>query len=186
MCDTEGYTKSLDKLVSMSEKEYYVQLVDINRHQIIVARAILWLLVVVIGFDIASFEWFFNKVPQSTDKLVFLAPVYFFTGLSLILAVIAFYFAVMSIPAIGGYKTLHKNGWAEYSNYAYDQFDQDVENIEALTLNKILSRLDTACTHGSKTNSDRAIKLRTSSYLIISAVVTATAGFLIFLFKLYL
>lgn len=36
--DLEGYNKSLDKLVTMAEKEYYTNLVDINRHQVSVAQ----------------------------------------------------------------------------------------------------------------------------------------------------
>lgn len=184
--DNVGYTKSLEKLVTMSEKEYYVQFVDINRHQIVVARTILWLLVIIIGFDIALMEWIYNKLSALDDKVVTLTPIYFCLILSIISSVSAFYFSVMSIPAFGGYLSLYRNSWAEYSNSSFKHFEEQGANVEAYTLNRLLERLDKACKKGHSTNRDRAIKLRTSSILLIASIILVAIGFITFSFKYYL
>lgn len=184
--DTKGYSESLEKLVAMSEKEYYVHLVDINRHQVVVAKILLWLAVVLLGFDIALIDWSYNKVFESFDLIKIITPCYIFLTLSITTSVIAFSFAGLAIPAFGGYDLLYKNSWADYSNEAYDNFINKEDLVYVNTLNNLLSNLDLACSKGNLTNASRGAKLRTSSIFIIISAILSGCGFIAFSFNYYL
>jgi hypothetical protein len=184
--DSDGYSKSLDKLVAMSEKEYYVHLVDINRHQLVVARTLLWLAVILIGFDIAIIEWAYTKVSKLPALVPILTPCYFFFIFSIIFGVIAFAFSAIAIPAFGGYKPLYNNSWADYSNSAHEKLLSGQDSIYMKTLNDLLTNLDAACSKGNTTNALRGLKLRVSSILTILSATSAGIGFIIFSFNYYL
>lgn len=184
--DSDGYSKSLDKLVAMSEKEYYVHLVDINRHQVVVARTLLWLAVILIGFDIAIIEWAYSKTTKLPDLVPILTPCYFFVISSIVIGVIAFAFSAIAIPAFGGYKPLYQNSWADYSNSAYEKLLSGQDSIYMNTLNDLLTNLDTACAKGNTTNASRGLKLRISSILTILSATLTGLGFIIFSFNYYL
>jgi hypothetical protein len=184
--DSDGYLKSLDKLVAMSEKEYYVHLVDINRHQVVVAKTLLWLAVILIGFDIAIIEWAYTKASKLPNLVPILTSCYFFVITSIILGVLAFTFSAIAIPAFGGYKPLYENSWADYSNSAYEKLLSGHDSIYMNTLNDLLTNLDTACSKGNITNASRGLKLRISSILTMLSATFTGVGFIIFSFNYYL
>lgn len=184
--DSEGYSKALDKLVTLAEKEYYVQMVDINRHQVVVSRAILWLLVVLIGFDFAFVEWIYLKLSTRPDLLSNMVSCLVIISFAIVTGVVAFGFAIFSIPAIGGYSKLYENSWADYATSAYDRWESKEQFVYETELSKLLGKLDSACSIGSKTNHNRGIKLRVASVLsIISAALTCVT-FIVFSFSYYL
>jgi len=184
--DSEGYEKALDKLVIMSEKEYYTHLVDINRHQVIVAKTLLWLLIVIIGADVAFVEWSYGKVEITENRIPMLTPSFIFIGLSLLSAVAGFAYSSLAIPAFGGYEPLYKSSWGEYSNNAFQDLHKGSHSVYANTLTDILNQLDQACSVGNATNASRGERLRKSSYLSVAAIVLSAIAFIIFLSKLYL
>lgn len=184
--DSEGYSNSLEKLVTMSEKEYYVHLVDINRHQVVVARTLLWMSVILIGFDITVVEWAYSKTVKLPDLIPILTPFYFFVISSIVLSVAAFAFSAIAIPAFGGYEPLYENSWADYSNSAHEKLLKGDDSIYMNTLNELLTNLDAACDKGNTTNGARGLKLRVSSILTILSASLMGIGFIIFSFNYYL
>ncbi len=184
--DLDGYTKALDKLVSMGEKEYYIHLVDINRHQIGVARTLLWLSIIIFGFNISFIEWSFEKSKDIENYIPFLTGCYVFVCLSALCNIISFGFSVCAIPAFGGYAPLYKKSWAEYAQPAYKNLHEGQDSIFASTLNEILANLDAACIQGSETNASRGFKLRVSSIFVVSSIVLVFISLLIFSINYYL
>lgn len=184
--DSEGYSKTLEKLVALAEKEYYVQMVDINRHQIVVSRAILWLLVVLIGFDFAFAEWMHSKLSESVELFSSMVACLVIICIAIIFGVVAFGFSIFSIPAIGGYSKLYENSWAEYANNAYERWSSQEQFIYETEMSTLLGRIDSACSVGSKTNQSRGIKLRIASVLAIISAVLTCVTYIVFSFSYYL
>lgn len=184
--DLEGYTKSLDKLVTMAEKEYYANLVDINRHQVNVARTLLWLAIVTLGFDISFIEWSFEKAKNFHKVVPFLTGCYIFVCLSALCNLISFGFAVCAIPAFGGYAPLYKKSWSEYAQPAFEKLHAGEDSIFATTLNEILTTVDATCIKGSETNASRGLKLRISSIFSVIAIALVFIGLLVFSINYYL
>ncbi|GIC75345.1 hypothetical protein [Moritella sp. F3] len=184
--DSKGYSKTLDKLVTLAEKEYYVQMVDINRHQVVVSRAILWLLVVLIGFDFAFVEWMHSKLSTNTELFSVMVSCLVIISLAIVSGVAAFGFAILSIPAIGGYSKLYENSWAEYANNAYTRWESEDQFVYETEMNTLLGKLDSACSIGSTTNHNRGIKLRIASVLSIISAVFTCITFIVFSFNYYL
>ncbi len=184
--DSEGYSKTLEKLVTLAEKEYYVQMVDINRHQVVVSRAILWLLVVLIGFDFAFVEWMHSKLSASVELFSVMVACLVIISFAIVSGVIAFGFAIFSIPAIGGYSKLYENSWADYANNAYERWESEEQFVYETEMNTLLGKIDSACSIGSKTNQSRGIKLRVASILAIISAVFTCITFIVFSFGYYL
>lgn len=184
--DLEGYNKSLDKLVTMAEKEYYANLVDINRHQVSVARTLLWLAVVILGFDISFIEGSFEKAKNLHEVVPFLTGCYVFVCLSALCSLISFGFAVCAIPAFGDYAPLYKKSWSEYAQPGFEKLNAGEDSIFATTLNEILKNVDAACIKGSETNASRGLKLRISSIFSVIAIVLVFIGLIVFSIKYYL
>lgn len=184
--DYDGYEKSLDKLVTMSEKEYYVHLVDINRHQVIVAKTLLWLSIVLIGFDIGFMEWAYSKAKDSADLIPFLVPCYIFVAISIFASVISFGFSVFAIPAFGGYEPLYDDSWADFAGTAHENLIGENDSVYEGTLNALLARLDKACATGNETNGARGFKLRVASIASIVSASSIAISFIIFSFNYYL
>jgi hypothetical protein len=184
--DSEGYSKTLEKLVTLAEKEYYVQMVDINRHQVVVSRAILWLLVVLIGFDFAFVEWMHSKLSTSVELFSAMVACLVIISFAITFGVVAFGFAIFSIPAIGGYSKLYENSWADYANNAYDRWESEEPFVYETEMTTLLGKIDSACSVGSKTNQNRGVKLRIASILAIISAVFTCITFIVFSFGYYL
>lgn len=184
--DMEGYQKTLERLVVMSEKEYYTQIVDINRHQVSVARILAWLAVVLIGFDIALFDWSYARVGQQPEFMPTLTWCYLMFTLAFLSAGFAFVAAIMAIPALGDYAILYDKSWSEYAEKAYDSVQTQSRVVYETTLNDLLGKLDSACFQGATTNGKRGRYLRLSSCAVMITLVFIIIGFLTFSFNYYL
>ncbi|WJT08431.1 hypothetical protein [Vibrio harveyi] len=183
--DLDGYCKTLEKLVALSEKEYYVHVVDINRHQIVTARTLLWLVVVILGFDVALIDWIHNAISDDVRNISLYYACSFFLVVSAFLGIVAFTLSLLAIPAFGGYKPLYEKSWADYSNSAHALFDKCGQNVYLNTLNNILTNIDEACAVGNQTNADRGIKLRFSTYFSILSGAITIVTLIIFSFNFY-
>lgn len=184
--DIEGYSKTLEKLVALSEKEYYVHIVDINRHQVVTARTLLWLVVVILGFNVALFDWISKIIGNDTQHISLFFACSFFTGLAAILGVAAFILSLLAIPAFGGYKPLYEKSWADYSNSAHESFEKCESEVYLNTLNNILTNFDKACAIGNETNAKRGTKLRFSTYFSILSGAITIITLMIFSFNFYM
>lgn len=184
--DNVGYQKSLERLVLMSEKEYYTHLVDINRHQVNVARILLWLSVVIVGFDVALIEWTYQQVEDFPDAILLLTGSYIAFALSIISGVLGFSLSAYSIPAFGGYQPLYENSWAEYAQRAHNNFSECHDSVYEETLNDLLTRTDEACIMGNETNGKRGLLLRFASIAMMVSTALLGLGFIAFSFNYYL
>jgi hypothetical protein len=184
--DSEGYTKVLETLVDRSEKEYYVHLVDINRHQVVVARGLLWLLVVIAGFCIAYIEWSVGKLGDAGAQMLVLVCTTVPAVMALVLSIVAFGFSIFAIPAFGNYQKPYKNSWAEYLNDAYSRWDAGEELVYQKSLNQLLARFDYICSECNKTNGRRGTKLRVASVITIWSTSLIGLSIVVFCFNYYL
>ena len=182
----EAYTSTLIKLVDLSEKEYYTHLVDINRHQVIVARTLLWLVVVIIGAEVTFINWVYDQIGADEDSYNVLISTYVLNVLSIVAGVISFTLSLLAVPAFGGYDSLYKNSWADYSNKANELYEQHNHLLHAITMNDILTKLDQACFKGFKTNQARGKKLRIAAIFAIGSATIATIALIVFTFSTYL
>lgn len=184
--DTEGYKNSLEKLVTMSEKEYYTQMVDINRHQVIVARNLLWLAIIIIGFNFTYADWIFSKVQIDQSFFSTMIASYFFTFIALISALLCFGWSVFSIPASGGYDLPYNKSWADYSKIAYEKLMAGSDEVYEHVLTSLHEKIDQACSRGHATNNSRGVKLRNASISIIVSAISSVIALFIFCFNYYL
>jgi len=183
--DSDGYAKTLEKVLTLAEKEYYVQLVDINRHQVVVSRTILWLLVVLIGFDFALIDWFHSSLSGENAKVSALAACWFFAIAAVVAGAIAFTFAALAIPSIGNYSKLYTNSWADYTESAYKNWEDGNSFVYETELSNILSKVDIACNQGSTTNHGRGVKLRIASIMAIVSAALTCVSFVVFSLNFY-
>lgn len=184
--DNNGYSKSLEKIVEMAEKEYYVHLVDINRHQVIVARTLLWMSVVLIGLGFSVTGHIYKELNGEAQYFPTMVASLLLIFVSIFLSALGFTFSALAIPAFGGYKTIYEKSWAEFTEQARSQWSDKADFVNESTLSNLLEKIDSACNAGSVTNQKRGIKLRTSSLLIMASAILVTLGFLMFSFNFYL
>lgn len=184
--DNEGYQKSLERLVLMSEKEYYTHLIDINRHQVAVAKILLWLAVVLIGFDVALIEWTYQKVEVLPNIISLLTGCYIAFVLSIVSGVVAFSLSAYAIPAFGGYQPLYAKSWAEYAQQAHKNLAECNDSVYETTLTELLARADEACIVGNETNGKRGLMLRYASIATMISSGFLGLGFIVFSFNYYL
>lgn len=184
--DYEGYQKSLERLLSMSEKDYYTHLVDINRHQVVVARILLWLSIVIVGFDIALIEWTYGKTEPLPNFIPLLTGCYFVFVISIASGLVAFALSAYAIPAFGGYHPLYEKSWAEYAQRAYENLSCCHDSVYEETLTELLESADKGCVSGNETNGRRGLLLRLSSIATMVSSALLGVGFMIFSFNYYL
>jgi len=161
-------------------------MVDINRHQVVVSKTIMWILVVLISFDIAMLEWIYSKSTIDKIHLSTLVTCFILSSISILTGVVAFSLAIYSVPAIGGYSKLYDNSWAEYATQAYEKWDKLEPFVYENGMTTLLSKLDLACSVGNQTNHKRGLKLRCASILAIVSASLICITFLIFSFNYYL
>ncbi len=111
--DYEGYEKSLEKALSLSEKDYWSQYVDVNRHQVNVAKTYLWVSVALVGAYVAVYDRYSGLVFGSACSITL-------AFLCFILALVAFAFGLClyAIPARKGYKSIPNQSWGEFPQLA--------------------------------------------------------------------
>lgn len=157
-----SYQKSLEKILDGVTKDYYTCLVDINRHQIAVARAYLWVAVALIGAYLAGFDRYKSNI-LSTEYAFILG------AIALVLACIGFGICLYSMPARKGYMAIPKEGWGEFSREAYGYLSRSTEEAYSVFLTCHIARIDEAYAHNFKTNQARAITLRIASWMLIAS-----------------
>ena len=184
--DFDGYQKVLERLVLMSEKEYYTQIVDMNRHQVSVARILAWLAVVLAGFNVALFDWVYSKSVVFDNQMLILVACFLPLSLAIVASALAFISAILAIPAIGDYDILYSESWAEHLITAHNSFKKESTTVYEIVLTDLIARLDSACSRGAMTNGKRGAYLRASSYATITSSVLIALGFLVFAFNYYL
>ncbi|MFI8980463.1 hypothetical protein [Ectopseudomonas khazarica] len=164
-----NYQKSLEKILDGVTKDYYTGLVDINRHQIAVARAYLWVAVVLIGAYIAAFDRYNSDVISTKYALV--------VGvIALVLACVGFGICLYSMPVRKGYMAIPKRGWGEFTHEAYGYLSDGVVEAYARFLTYHISRIDDAYAHNFKTNQARARSLRMASWVLMASFFVSSAN----------
>ena len=164
--DYDGYEKSLEKILEGVTKDYYSALLDINRHQVMVSRAYLWVSAALIGVYAAAYEKFSSVISMHSCLFVF-------SMFALIFACIGFGICLYSIPARKGYMAIPKKGWGEFSKGAYDLLKDNNPKVYSTFLSTQIARVDTAYAHNFQTNLQRAKLLRVTSWILISSFLLA-------------
>lgn len=168
--DYKGYADSLKAILDAAQKDYVIQLVDINRHQVNVARTYLWVSAALLGAYFALLNYFYSKVVDShicSLAIIFLAAA---------LSVLAFSICLYAIPARNGYKFVHKEGWGELSHNAHCLLQNNTPNLFAAFLTDFIARVDQAQFHCFKTNQQRARLLRATSWFLVGSIAAALLG----------
>ncbi len=161
--DYEGYEKSLKEILEHTQKDYWTQYVDINRHQVFVARTYLWVSVAIIGVYAAVYK-------EGVDSpLIFSTYGLLLFILALGLAVISFGICLYSLPARSGYYRVANPSWGIYSKAAYDVLKTKTKNVYSSTLTSLIDNYDSGVVHNVRTNDRRAKLLRITSWVLIAS-----------------
>lgn len=164
--DYEGYSKSLEKILDGATKDYWVSYVDVNRHQVSIAKTYLWVSAAQLGVYTAAYEKFHNEIFNHSCLIVI-------GILAFVLCCIAFGICLYAIPSRKGYKLIPDVGWGEFSNEAYTNLDGGNERVYATLLTSFIAKVDNALQHNFRTNQDRASKLRLTSWFLIISFILA-------------
>jgi hypothetical protein len=165
--DYSDYEKSLEKVLSMTEKDYWVQYIDVNRHQVNVARTYLWVSAALLGAYVAFYEQYKNTILSSS-----LCPVLLLI-ISFVAAVLAFGLCLYAIPARKGYKSIADPSWGEFSQQAHALLSQKDQNQYISMLSSLIDRVDSSTYHNVGTNQKRAKLLRATSWILIFSFCSA-------------
>jgi hypothetical protein len=158
----DDYVKSLEKILAMLEKDYWVQYIDVNRHQVNVAKTYLWVAAALIGAYTALYSQY---------EIIFLSSgfcTFSIYAISILLAVIAFGTCLWAIPARKGYKPIPEISWGEFSKMAYNQLCEK-ENSYISVLTNLVDRVDSSNFYNIRTNIKRATLLRITSWILIAS-----------------
>lgn len=164
--DYEGYEKSLEEILEQASKDYWIQHIDINRHQINVARTYLWVSAALVGA-------YFTATSQIIKLEMYekLSPCFWLlAGSAISSSAIAFGFCLYALPGRRGYLKVN-NSWGDFSLNAYKLLDSKSTSIYRTTLTEMIEKFDSASEYGRKTNSTRAALLRKTSTVLIGAFI---------------
>jgi hypothetical protein len=159
--DYDDYIKSLEKILSMTEKDYWTQYIDVNRHQVTVAKTYLWVAAALLGAYAALYSQFESVIFSSGACIISTAII------SILSAVIAFGLCLYAIPARKGYKSIAEISWGEFSKLAYDLLSNKSKNLYIAILTKLIDSVDSSTNHNLQTNTKRAKLLRRTSWILI-------------------
>lgn len=160
--DYAGYVKSLEAIRDGLIKDYWVGLVDINRHQVNVARTYLWVAVALIGAYVAAIDRYHSLILSQVCVLVV-------CSFSFSMAAVAFGVCLLAIPVRKGYRAIPSQGWGEFSGEAYNLLQGGSPNVQATFLANHIAKIDHAYAHNFRTNKSRAFLLRATSWLLVSS-----------------
>ncbi len=162
--DYDGYEKSLERILAMTEKDYWTQYVDINRHQVNVGKTYLWVSAALLGAYAAAYSQFeandFSL--NSFEVLMFL--------IGIVLAISAFGICLYAIPARKGYLSIANPSWGEFSQMAYTYLCDKKHYVYSNLINKLIDRTDICVHHNANTNQSRAKQLRVISWVLIASL----------------
>jgi len=162
----DSYEKSLERLLAISEKDYWTQYVDINRHQVNVAKTYLWVSAALLGAYFTILVKYNSFVIASQCSVLF-------SVLGVFSAVLAFGICLYAIPARKGYKAIPHQSWGEFSLLSNQLLKNKEKNIYIKVLTDLLDKVDTANHHNLLTNKKRALLLRKTSWVLIASFVFA-------------
>jgi len=166
--DYNGYERSLEKILSLTEKDYWAQYVDVNRHQVNVAKTYLWVSAALLGAYTAFFTQYKTLLFNNSFCTIILAT------LSFLSAVIAFGVCLYAIPARKGYMAIAQPSWGEFSKNAHDLLSEKKKHVYLSLLTSLIDRIDLSNHHNVQTNNSRARLLRTTSWILVFSFLTAT------------
>ncbi len=158
--DYEGYEKSLERSLSLAEKDYWSQYLDVNRHQVNVAKTYLWVAVALLG----SYAAVIGKYTQYFVSNNCVAVVGL---LSIVSAVIAFGICLYAIPARKGYVAIPVVSWGEFPTLANQSLANKDKRVYITLLTDLNNKVDKANHHNVSTNQKRAALLRLTSWVLI-------------------
>ena len=159
--DYDGYIKSLEKILSMTEKDYWTQYIDVNQHQVNVAKTYLWVAAALLGAYAALYTQYKNVILSSGVYAISTAII------SILSAVIAFGFCLYAIPAREGYKSIAEISWGEFSKLAYNLLSDKNKNLYITILTKLIDSTDSSTYYNVQTNTKRAKLLRITFWILI-------------------
>ncbi|MCE9684006.1 hypothetical protein [Halomonas alkalisoli] len=158
--DYEGYEKSLERSLALTEKDYWSQYIDVNRHQVNVAKTYLWVAAALLGAYttiVARYSYFFiGNVYVSIFGVV-----------TILAAVFAFGICLYAIPARKGYKAIPDISWGEFPAYAHQSLSKKNRHVYIDLLTDINNKIDKANYHNVATNQKRANLLRKTSWVLV-------------------
>lgn len=158
--DYEGYAKSLERILDGVSKDYWSSYIDVNRHQVNVAKTYLWVSVALLGAYAAVFQRLHVQIVGNSCLLLL-------GVVSFVLGCFAFGICLYAIPARNGYKTIPRNGWGEFSAEAYKLLADNNQKVYASFLTSLISKIDLSFEHNFFTNQSRAKLLRFTSWLLV-------------------
>lgn len=161
------YKEALEKILEGATHDYWVQYVDINRHQVGVAKTYMWVAVALMGGYMAAFKLidFESSIYPSSFITFFI--------IALLLVVTSFGLCLYAIPARKGYKLIAPKSWGEFSQNANSRLTKKENNIYISTLNELIDKTDSGVIHNLNTNNSRAKLLRATSWLLLGSFLVA-------------
>jgi len=164
--DYDGYSKSLEKILDGVTKDYWVSYVDVNRHQVNIAKTYLWVSAAQLGVYAAAYKEFHSEIFGHSCFLVI-------GILAFSSCCIAFGICLYAIPSRKGYKLIPDIGWGEFSQEAYSYLDEGNARVYASLLTSLIAKIDNALQHNFHTNQVRASILRYTSWFLIFSFILA-------------
>ena len=164
--DYAGYEKSLERVLSLSEKDYWTQYVDINNHQVNVSKTYLWVSAALVGAYVTVFDRYGALVFGGSFTITFAL-------LSILSSAVAFGLCLYAIPARDGYRSIPSQSWGEFSLLANNLLHQKEKNIYISVLTNLVDKVDSTTFHNVSTNQKRAKLLRATSWVLLSSLVFA-------------
>lgn len=164
--DYGSYEKTLERILSLSETDYWTQYVDINRHQVNVAKTYLWVSVALLGGYFSVINRYSEYISNDTFSMVF-------TFIGVFSAIFAFGLCLYALPARQGYKAIPNESWGDFSLLAHNLLQNKESNIYITVLTDLVDKVDIATYHNLSTNRKRALLLRKTSWVLIASFVFA-------------
>ena len=165
--DYDGYEKVLEKQLALSEKDYWAQYVDINRHQVNVAKTYLWVSAALLGAYFTVIGKYSGYISNNSCSVLF-------SGLSVLSAVLAFGVCLYAIPARKGYKSIPDQSWNEFAGASHELLNLKEKNIYIKFLTDINAKADKAGNYNLQTNLKRGKLLRITSWVLIASFACAS------------
>ncbi len=184
--DYDAYSKSLEKILEQVGKDFWSHHLDLNKHQVGVAKTYLWVAAALVGGYFTAF----TKIQEKTIPPTCLTCIAnLLLILSFLLALIAFGFCLYSIPNRKGYKMPYDRGWGEYSGQAHKLLTDSQTNKEIRTypffLQNFITDIEAAAASNFESTYNRAKQLRLVSWLLICSFVISVPGFAIYYSKYF-
>jgi hypothetical protein len=164
--DYLGYESALERVLEQATRDYWAQYIDINRHQVDVAKNYLW----VSGALLGAYFTCFTPVKASLSSM---SPCLILMGLmAAVLAVSAFGICLYALPSRKGYMRVGQS-WGTFSKRAYDDLAGKKRSVYRDTLTSLVDKFDEAAMHNLNTNNHRARLLRITSWVLIASFCLA-------------